>query len=338
MKRMVDYRPEMRDAIISLMGGLPYKESIWDWQFTQNPFDRPFDPVVVVDDKQVVGFNGVMPIRVIYNGHEIDALWSCDFYVDASCRGQGLGQQIKEALIKKAPLIMSFGISHAAAPVLLKMGWKSSERVFNYRRIRHPNSLRNALLMFLQFCFRLRGGLDKSSSRYHFVIADSLPSLELVDALWVKSAYTYKKAVVRNWRYLDWKYQNHPLASYRFLIASDAEGLKGIAVLREYKDVARMVDYLGPETDYNLQRALVSAFVRQYSSKRLLSCTTSGSCFGKALLDTGFFRARTQPRFYVRSQLLDDTDCEHNWFIMGGDSDGEMLLAASESMDIPGPG
>ena len=338
MKRMVDYRPEMRDAIISLMGGLPYKESIWDWQFTQNPFDCPFDPVVVVEDGRVVGFNGVMAIRVTYNGQEIDALWSCDFYVDAGCRGQGLGQQIKEALIKKSPLIMSFGISNAAAPVLLKMGWKSNHEVFNYRRIRYPSSIRNALLMLLQFYFQLRGGFKKSFSPYHLVVADSLPESAVVDALWVENAHTYQKAVIRNWRYLDWKYQQHPLAKYRFLIASQAGELKGLAVLREYKEVARMVDYLGPAADYSLQRALVSAFVKHYSDKKSLSCTTSSDCFGRALLDKGFFRARTQPRFYVRSELSGDIDCERKWFIMGGDSDGEILLAASEAMNTAGPG
>lgn len=338
MKRVVDYRPEMKDGIISLMGGLPYKKRIWDWQFTCNPFDSPFDPVVVVEDGRVVGFNGLMPIRVVYKGQEIEALWSCDFYVDKACRGQGLGKHIKEELVKKSPLIMSLGISNAAAPVLLKMGWRSSLDVFNYRRIRYPSSFRNALLMFLQLYFRVRGGFNHKSTSYDLVVSDSLPEPELVDALWVKNAHTYQKTVVRNWRYLDWKYQHHPLVKYKFLLVSLAGELKGIAVLREHNEAARLVDYLGPATDYGLQRALVRAFVRQYANKKFLSCTTSGTCFGKVLLDMGFFRARTQPRFYVRSELPGDVDCERGWFVMGGDSDGEMLLAASESMNIPGPG
>lgn len=337
MKRMVDYRPEMKDAIISLMGGLPYKEKIWDWQFMQSPFGYSFDPVVALEGERVVGFNGVMPIRATYNGQEVDALWSCDFYVDEACRGQGLGQKIKEELIKKSPLIMSFGISHAASPVLLKMGWRSSPEVFSYRRIRYPNSFRTALLVLLQFCFRLRGGFQAGSSSYQTTVTASLPGPEAVNALWLGNVHTYNKVVVRDWNYLNWKYQHHPLAQYRFLIASDAGELKGIAVLREYKDTARMVDYLGPAGDYGLQRVLVWAFVKLYSDKKLLSCTTSGDTFGKALLDMGFFRARTQPRFYVRSDFPNDTGCESNWFLMGGDSDGEMLLSASESLNIPGP-
>src|SRR5690606_42089535 len=101
-------------------------------------------------------------------------------------------------LIKKSPLIMSFCISNAAAPVLLKMGWKSNHEVFNYRRIRYPSSIRNALLMLLQFYFQVRGGFKKSFSPYHLVVADSLPESAVVDALWVEIAHTYQKAVIRS--------------------------------------------------------------------------------------------------------------------------------------------
>src|SRR5690606_11920846 len=136
--------------------------------------------------------------------------------------------------------------------------------------------------------------------------------------LWNGCAGTYAKTVVRNWNYLNWKYQCHPLAEYIFFVASDVRGIRGILVVREYKDTARIVDYLGCSDDRRVQSTLVKAFMRHNRNKQSLSCTTSSVDLGKVLLDLGFFRARTQPRFFVRSGLKGDSECELGWFLMGG--------------------
>src|SRR5690606_9631196 len=121
------------------------------------PFKEGFEPVVVEQSGQIIGFNGVMPITVYYNGNEIGALWSCDFYVDGRYRGQGLGKVIKTELIARSPLIMSLGISDMASRVLLKMGWVGSSEVYSYRRIRRPSTPKTFLIFLLQLWNRVAG-------------------------------------------------------------------------------------------------------------------------------------------------------------------------------------
>ncbi|PAU81202.1 hypothetical protein CK501_06485 [Halovibrio salipaludis] len=330
MAELNQYRPEHRPGILKLLDDAPFKDRIWDWQFEDPAMVRDFDPVVLVEGDRVVGFNGVMPARMIYLGERVDGIWSCDFYVDASFRGQGLGRTIKEALMEKGPVIMSFGVSARAASVLGHMGWRRSPDVWTYRHLRRSQSLRDHLLRCLQFLNRLTGG-SLPAHQGHLQWQDSLPEAAEVDALWESICQRFTKAVVRDYQYLDWRYQRHPLADYRFLVARDAdEKLEAVMVVRVNEATVRVVDWVGAPDESALMRSMVTRCMVDHPNATVFTVTTSSAAMGKAFEHCGFFRGRTQPAFFVRSALPDDADPEQGWFIMGGDSDGELLLAARE--------
>lgn len=336
----VTLTPQHLPQIYALLGDAGHKPLLWDWQFNQSPFDKPFHPVVLEHAGRLVGFNGVMPVLLCYQGHLQDATWSCDFYVDAAWRGKGLGRKLKEVLIADSPpLVMSFGISNHAAPVLLHLGWQSSPEVFNFRSIRttlRSLSLRTLLLSSLQWFNRQRGrwfAAGEAEQPLQLALSATLPAIDELDQCWVQVAPGYQKVVVRNGRYLQWKYQQHPLARYTFVIARDsADQLAGLLVVRRYQDTLRLIDYLGPAQDYGLKRQLLQKVCLAYPDITQCILTTSDAEWGQVAQDAGFFRARSQPRFYVRSDIPGDVNCERGWFLMAGDSDGELLLAAREAL------
>lgn len=334
----VRYSGAHREGVLALLEDVPYKKILWDWQFEDPAACLGFDPVVVVDGERVVGFNGVMPAPMKYGSRTVDGLWSCDFYVAEDYRGQGVGRVVKEVLHSKAPLIVTFGVSPRAAAVLKHLGWRQSPEVFTYKLNRRVASVRDLALMGLQAVNWLKGrGRSPYVGRLNW--SESLPPAEEVDGLWRRVSEGYQKIVRRDFAYLDWKYQRHPMANYRFLTALDGRNeLEALLIVRFQNGLLRIVDWLGPAEDSDLKKAMIEACRREYPGARQLSVTTSDRHFGRALRDAGFFRARTQPSFFVYSAVPGDEGCELGWFLMTGDSDGELLSAARENFTSGGAG
>ena len=322
------YSEAMRPQLLALLGDDGTRAAIWDWQFNANPHGAACDPVVLCEGERVAGFNGVMPVRVRYGGAERDALWSCDFFVAEALRGRGCGKRIKQTLAQRSPLMMSFGMTPVAEHVLVASGWAASPEVRNYRWVRRPRSLREVLLWLAQGLGRLPGLFRRPAAGLNGSVSDALPPAAELDALWRSVAPGYAKAVCRDAAYLHWKYQQHPRGGYQFLSLRAGGRLVALGVMRRGSDAARLVDYLGPAGDYGVQRALVRGFARHFAGADTRACTTSDAVLGRALQHEGLLGLRTRARFCVHSALGDGTDCALGWFVMGGDSDGELLMAA----------
>jgi len=333
------YNDELHRAqILDLFSDVAFKGDIWKYQFVENPgaVNRGFDPVVAVDQGRVIGFNGVVPVSITWRGQPIDAMWSCDFKVRSDYRGKGVGRLIKEDLAKKSSVLMSFGISPVAAIVLERMGWHASHDVHFLKRICKPRSFRDVALMVYQFLGRL-GAFTAPQSGHESRVRDELPAPAEVDGLWQQSMGGYDKTVVRDWRYLDWRYQKHPLAEYKFIEIFTTEGqLAAVGVVRVDQQQARLVDYLGPAKALPLKYFLVKTMLSTWPELAAYSAMTSDVEFKQAMRSLGFYQGREQPRFFVWAspQMADGSNpgpCNQGWFIMGGDSDGELLQSARES-------
>lgn len=339
---MSEYKPEHRAQILEFFPDAPFKNDIWNWQYETNPgaLACGFSPIVKLDDQGVSGFNGVMPVSIKYGQDVVEGLWSCDFYVDVRVRGKGLGKEIKQELLKRAPVILSFGVSPTAAIVLEKMGWSKSPEVWSFRRIITASSFKDRAIQCLQSMMKLafRIPLDLS---LNFTFQSELPNAREVNALWQEAAPTYRKIVCRTYDYLNWRYQKHPLASYEFLVARDESGkLQGMLVLREHEGVVRVVDYIGCSDRPSMLKSMMKAAVLRYDGVRLWLAVTSDPALKRVFLSEGFFLTRSTPKLYVHSPRglggVKDAG-ELGWFVMGGDSDGEFLSAARDNwLDVKG--
>lgn len=330
--RCVPWQAKYREGVLRLFSDVPYKAELWRWQFESNPFGLAFSPVALVDDEdEVVGFNGVMAVDATDHGEAIRVLWSCDFYLAEQWRGQGLGSAIKHELHRKAPVMMAFGISNQASKVLRHLGWVPDDSVRSYRMLRRRKGLRSWLLGGLQWLNRLRFAFPvvPDAAGIRIYVRSSLPEREQVDMLWEHSAPEYGRVVQRNFAYLDWRYQRHPLGRYGFVCAWNDE-LAGILVTRFSRGILRIVDYCGPALNPPLKHALVGAALRHWPHASQVVSVTSDSELQEAFLAKGFVQLRGRPRFYIYEPGVRDPAGSSSWFIMAGDSDGEFLQAARD--------
>lgn len=332
--RLVPYAARYRDSVFELLNFIPNKSAIWDWEFEHSLTGKTFDPVLIVNcDDRVVGFNGVMPVPSTSYGKALDLAWSCDFYVAPGYCKEIIGTWLKEELEGRADVILDFDGNHLIDRLLRQLGWTQPHGVATYRLEREQKSFRYLALQGLQWFNRLLGWFDSGVYWGTLSVQERLPAREEVDSLWASVVAGYECVVTRDYAYLDWRYQQHPRARYGFLVARSETGLEGILVVRYSQGSLKLVDYCGPAHHAALKRALIRRCRRQWRHAEQFSLTTSDLEMGQCALREGFFRARSQPRFFMRvvpgNYGYVPPDRPH-WFIMTGDSDGELLQAAAD--------
>lgn len=323
-----NYRAQDSAEILALLGNAWFKKHLIDWQFASSPGKAP---LLIRSNNDIVAFNGVMPVKVWLNGVEIDSAWSCDFFVRRDCRRKGLGRALKAQLDTIWPIIMALGVSQAGQMTLLKAGWKPLPGPRRFIRILHGTGFRKKVIACIQ---RILSILSLSShtvfrSGVEVVNSSPLPDRHEVDALWKKVRPNIRAAVVRDWNYLHWRFSSAPYGNYKFLIGRSDSEIRYIAVTRIHNNCCMLVDYVGPTDSPEIIQNVIANWLTTCSSVERLQCTTTDPIIGKALRRNGFIESRDEAEaFFVRDNLKGKHKLPESWFLMGGDSDPEILQSA----------
>lgn len=339
----MEYKEDLKYTIIELLGlGLDanykkWKNAIWDWEFNENPFVTDLSPfIVLMNEGKVIGFNGSIPVIVRYKDEKINALWSCDTILDQKFRGKGYGKKLLHAIQVNKPLVLGLGISDAAAPILRKNGWKVNREIDEFMYVNKIISLKCIIKKCIQY-YKIFQNIFKriQISNLNASIINASNAPEEIDALWHRVENGYSKIVVRNYSYIKWKYGNHPLAKYKLIVVKRNEGLVGVGVFRQNEKKSILVDYVGPSKDIQIKYLILSKFTKACANSELLDCICTDGEFKTCLEYLGYRQLKSKPRFYVCSNIENDHDPEGDWFVMTGDSDGDLLGAARESYKLP---
>lgn len=331
MFETAEYKEECKKKVIDLLsqgkdsGYLRKKYKIWDWQYNQNPFGKKVRKgIMVVEKGKVVGFNGLMPVKLKYLDNIIDACWSLDTILDPTCRGKGYGGKLVDVVKKCSPVVMGLGISDIQAYINRKQGYKVCHEIEAYHYILKPNNLKNLikkLHQYMQIIKNIAYRPIKRDLHVSIVGASNIP--KQIDSLWEKVKDGYSKIIIRDYSYIKWKYGNHPLAKYQLIVIERGNELVGLGVFIKNSNVSRLVDYVGPSKGSQIKYSIIRSFKTICSSSRLLSCICTDEELKKCLEILGFIRYKSAPRFYVYSNIKNDRNPGSNWFIMRGDSDGD---------------
>lgn len=331
--RLRDYEPADRTAVIQLLSqGRPpsyrrMKEAIFDWQFRTNPDDDGRAPFLVgTVGGEIAAINGFMPARIRYQGRPLDASWSCDTYVASMFRGHGFGRELIRAASRRSPVMLGYGISDMSDPIFGSQGWAL-----------HPAA---RLVIFHLHEPGLKGTLKELCSQAMKRVRSfqhPVPRLDVcrhdedfgagVDELWSRSAPSYFSAVKRDASYLNWKYRRHPFETYSWYAARTAGRLRGLVVARHASESSVIVDYCGPGDDVELMSGLVAAATSDLAERGTMrvQCETTHAPLLAALERSGYIGSQYPPRFRVRTNCPGDVQALRGWFLMSGDSDGDMI-------------
>lgn len=322
---------------IGLLADPAARQRLVPWQYRGAAVDAVL-PVAAIDEyQQLIGFNGVIPVRVKLGERCIVAAWSCDFVVHPKWRGRGVGASLKRKLQTRVPVLLALGISQQAAKVHSSLGWHAGRGPVQMSYVVKSGSYKEFIkrtLQVMQRMLRWRARVPE-----HDVVVSEQPLLSVlgeIDALWERVEQTYKNVVVRDSAYLRWRYVDHPLMIYSTIAVRRDGRLEGVGIywVRPGERCV-LADYVGAADDRSVMRAIVDRILTVGQQSLQINCFTNSPGFLQVLRDFGFSSWRTRPvGFSVFSSESALPVVDDAWFLMGGDSDGDLLDAARHGSDL----
>jgi hypothetical protein len=216
---------------------------VWEWRFLRNPAGHGTIELAWVGGT-LAGHYAVSPTRMRIRGEDVLAGLSGTTMVHSQYRGLGLFPKLARQTYGRArdagqKLVMGFPNSSSHRGLVRDLGWGDVHEV--------P-----------QFAADVRdigGELDDPG------VIELERFDRRFDWLWEDIKDATPVSVVRNQRYLQWRFVENPENRYRIFAYQDRATLAGYAVAKRYQDQLHMVDILcrDPETGVRLTRRVARA-------------------------------------------------------------------------------
>ena len=319
----------------------------WDWKYTNNPFNRYSEPKILLlkDGSQIAGFNGDIFFRATVHGRELLVHQFCDLVIHPDYRGLGLSRRYVEE--GKTSDLYSFSWLNEA----------SRRSGVNLRTDYEPRIVPLVKPMPLQLLFGRRAGghgceiwSNVASSVARFlscmasVSAGRIEATEVdafddrMDVFWQRVKGDYPVILVRDLRYLRWRFMQRPDVKYRILLAMRGEEVAGYMVFRSVQRkklvAGYLVDFLVEGRSLRLLSVLAAEAVARLRKEgaTFVICLATDQSYRKMLHLLGFLPWYWGAIGYLAVHAdqaepkLPDLGNTHKWFLTLGDGDIEMAI------------
>lgn len=287
------YRETDGTGIVNLINlvwpNYPFDLRRWQW-YKDNPFGHFAS--VGEHDGQIVGYEGLVPVNIKIGNNIVRGAQIVDLVVHPNFRRQGMFLEIQKTLMMEAVkngIWFCYGTTNERAYYgHLKCGWFYVCDIPILVRPNRYNSIRRNLgrLREIRFSKKLvRSSVDLASSMFHnharakiahkTPIAEDLKITSLLsfderfDGFWDRVSDRYGIIVVRNTRYLRWRYLEKPEADYKVLVAENDGRIEGYVVLSiaksEYQKDGLIIDALANSN--HVAQHLVRAALNYFSQE-----------------------------------------------------------------------
>lgn len=331
-----------------------YSINRWLWEYKNNPYG--FLAVVAQNDKRIVGHMGLFFFRLKVGERIILGSQACDLGIHPDFRGKGIFLAIGRALMKGAGekgVCLTYGFPNRPAYFgHLKYGWFDVARIpvlinfFNtytalgnriyekHRELKMIDPLIRESARFADYYF------SRARDRKPWSI-DNLETHEIscvderIDEFWERVSKGNGIMVVRDQRYLKWRFFDRPDFRYHVIIAEKNDNIEGYIVFsaEESKNgkVGHIDDALASskEVAQNLILSAIDFFQRKEVD--LVECwMLKGFVWYNVMREKGFvpmhfFVPTEKKRFIVRINSEDFFHyykcVQRKWYITYADSD-----------------
>jgi hypothetical protein len=324
------------------------EKKFWVWKYLTNPYKMNGVPhgYVLKQQDNVFGIIGQFALPIKIGAIETTGYAACDFSVDEDFRTYGLFLANKFWRDARPSVSLSTSVNRASFNIHKKFGAEDLEigcismmRVINYKK---------TIRMFFKYrekgmqeerlenntMTNLSSSLFKTLFKYDFKKFPSGMTVSSInnfnkefDDFWQKISINYEVAIVRDKKYLTWRYVNYPLKGTKIFAAYDRNGsLSGFISLNKpldnpYSNIAIDELFTKPD-DYSSQNALIKTAIN-YSKKEGVAALTAtnfdlslNNLFQKNL----FFEMKSANSKYLYK--FNGSPPENNrWYTSGGDGD-----------------
>lgn len=345
------YQEGDETAIIDLMNlvfrGTKHDTRFWSWKYKTAP--RGFLSVVADDHGKVVGHMGLQLMDVKVGNRIITGSQACDLCVHPDYLRQGMSLAIGRALMKEAKdekVFLTYGFPADRGPSyygFIQYGWFDvsmipvlmtyfdTHRAFEagFERLKRMDPILKRTAKYLDRFFSILRQRAVASIDNVRITQVSCFDRE-IDRIWNEVSTGYGIALVRDHRYLNWRYFARPDAHYFAIVARRDEKVQGYAVLSKRKsgtrNVGYIVDVLSGSKDvlFSLIHAS-NAYLRRQSVDSIRCWMQRSQSAFQALKRNGFI-----PRPFQRMRLTARVNSNEffqtykkagEWYVTPGDSD-----------------
>lgn len=325
------------------------RERVLDWIHNENPYrDREPLRFVIMDGDRVAATLGHLPVDFLVNGRRTPSRFTHDLLVDPAYRGKGLAKKIVSNAhvdgeflpggmwmtgpCHKIHLDCGFDDAQPLAPRTLVLDPDTFVERKSFSGVRRLLAKPATALIRARALSRARTRI-RSGGGYSSRVVDSFP--EELDPVWLELLRGYGAGLVREARYLNWRYTRHPVLDYRIRVAERNGRPAGYIVWRlapgsESEKRAVITDFLVDKGDAGTFEYLVSFVIVDAADggMEVLSALTTQKWAAAVLGKFGFlprgsahawviggWKERISPSWVTDSSA---------WHMCMGDSDGDM--------------
>jgi hypothetical protein len=282
---------------------------LWPWKYF-SPWREGKAPTVVFASAsgRQAGSLSFIPVRMRVGRQQVRIHWIVDLIVAARRRRSGLtGSLLVDWAQRHLKNVMTLGVTMTARPLYSWLGFRERTGIEYWQ-----GSLPGA-----GACGTL--GLQA-------VRVNRFP--KEIDEFYLKACVAYDASVVRDSRYLNWRYCDIPFPSgtYQKYILSDGSSLRGVLVLRACRGGGAIKELFVPRDDFRaLKSGLAHAtrLLRELGA-RWVRILIDEKCPGwvAALRECGFLPSFSAPGFYFYGI---EAPLEGPIHISSGDSDLDLV-------------
>jgi hypothetical protein len=320
----------------------------WAWKYDSNPFNRPEGPTVylVRVGSKLVSQIAAFRLPMWIAGIQCMAEHRGEQVVHPDYRRQKLWQRVKLRHSSDTPIAFAWAgeISTRSA---MGGGWLPGPmtpliRVLDagplIERFTHSRLL-GSIGTGASTAARLAGAPMRRWRSSQLGVRVRLDAFDdSVDALWARARRTDKAMVVRDHRYLNWRYCKRPDASYMLFGIKRQSELTGFLVARATTTrgvrTGHLVDFLVAEGSSDVLSVLIDDALDEFQANGVAAvrCYATDPGARNALFRHGFIPLRPRnPTHFIRRIRRDRADLQkyaslRHWYLTMGDGDSEMSM------------
>ncbi len=334
-----------RDEIFRLYGevfGRSVSESSrtrWQWQYLENPSTPPEGPAiwVAVEDGTVLGQYASMPVRLQWDGREVDASWGMDVFLRPEARGKGIGARLFTAWADNVTVALGLGLTDSSYGLFKKLRYEDVGPVPFFRKVLDPKAVaaRRAGVLGAALGPVAGAALDLVHPEREHPEAGAVAVTRVqgfspdYDGLWERARSSYAMCVRRDRVYLDWKYRRVPHRSYALREARRGGVLCGYAISRHQEHegirLGWVVDVFADADDHATKDALLGAVLEEFRAEHVarVQAFSLNAALAEDLRRRGFFEGHSPMQFCVRARgdAAAVFAARGRWHVVFGDSD-----------------
>ena len=350
---MVRYRRTDRDRVFAfLREALAAADSAslirqWEWTYDANPFNPEGGPQIMLLQAQghLVAMYGRLFFPIVIDGSERLAHHGCDLLVHPAYRGRRLSARLRGRELIESAIHFSWQ-NEASYRVASRDGTAGIPFVSLVRPLDIAPVVRR--MVGEHWFGRAAGAVVDRALRYvppfrrHTavvpgVVVTRIRSFdERFDQLWQRACRDFPVMIVRDRRYLEWRFMLRPDANYAILTATRGTAVLGYMVTRCTDTAgerwAYLVDFLVQDRSLPLFALLLQQALDDLRQEgaAAVSCRVAVPPYRRMLYRHGFMRSPWGTRGYIRGRIrLADSALPvcgdvRQWFLTMGDGDLEM--------------